>query len=73
MLEDVRNDYVSVERALIDYGVVIDPAEMTVDEAATAAARRRSTVFESGRFPGWSSTIAWLRASANWEYTTLIS
>ena len=29
----------SIEGARRDYGVVIDPATMTVDEAATAAAR----------------------------------
>ena len=39
VLADVRNDYVSVERARNDYGVIIDPRTMTVDATATAAAR----------------------------------
>ena len=39
MLHDVLEDYVSLEGARQDYGVVIDPATMTVDEAATATAR----------------------------------
>lgn len=41
VLWDVINDYVSVESARRDYGVVIDPATMTIDEAATAALRDR--------------------------------
>ncbi|HEX6988012.1 MAG TPA: hydantoinase B/oxoprolinase family protein, partial [Bacillota bacterium] len=48
VLEDVRNDYVSLEAARRDYGVVIDPGTMTVDEAATrelrAAARSGAQV-----------------------------
>jgi len=40
VLEDVLEGYVSVERARAEYGVVIDPATMTVDLAATARARR---------------------------------
>ena len=39
VLRDVLEDYVSLEGARRDYGVVIDPATMTVDGAATAAAR----------------------------------
>ena len=39
VLEDVREGYVSPERARNDYGVVIDVAAMAVDEAATAALR----------------------------------
>ena len=39
VLEDVVEGYVSLEGARQDYGVVVDPASMTVDEAATAAAR----------------------------------
>ena len=44
--EDVADEYVSVQRALIDYGVVIkvidrDLAEYQVDEEATRAARAR--------------------------------
>jgi len=39
VLWDVVNDYVSLESAKNDYGVVIDPATMTIDQAATAALR----------------------------------
>jgi N-methylhydantoinase B len=36
---DVVEDYVSIEGARRDYGVVVDPATLTVDADATAAAR----------------------------------
>ena len=36
---DVIEDYVSIDGARRDYGVVLDPATMTVDEAATEAVR----------------------------------
>lgn len=39
VLRDVKEGYVSVEAARRDYGVVIDETSMTVDEAATVAAR----------------------------------
>ncbi len=39
VLEDVINDYVSLESARVNYGVVIDEAGTCVDEAATAALR----------------------------------
>jgi N-methylhydantoinase B len=39
VLRDVVEDYVTVDGARRDYGVVIDPATLTVDEAATRAAR----------------------------------
>jgi hypothetical protein len=39
VLRDVVEDYVSLDGARRDYGVVIDPRTMTVDAAATAAAR----------------------------------
>lgn len=39
VLADVRNDYVSLESAKSDYGVVIDPETLTVDEEATATLR----------------------------------
>ena len=39
VLSDVLNEYVSLERAGSEYGVVIDPRTMTVDIAATAARR----------------------------------
>jgi N-methylhydantoinase B len=39
VLRDVREDYVSIDGALIDYGVVIDPVTLAVDEDATRLAR----------------------------------
>jgi N-acyl-D-aspartate/D-glutamate deacylase len=39
VLADVVNEYVSVESAREDYGVVIDAATMTVDEGATSELR----------------------------------
>jgi N-methylhydantoinase B len=39
VLHDVLDDYVSIEGARRDYGVVIEPATMTVDAAATRTAR----------------------------------
>jgi N-methylhydantoinase B len=39
VVADVREGYVSVERAREDYGVVLDPVTLAVDAAATAAAR----------------------------------
>ena len=39
VLRDVLEDYVSIMGARRDYGVVIDSATMTVDEAATVKAR----------------------------------
>ena len=40
VLDDVRQGYVSLDRAATDYGVIIDPKTLTVDEAATQARRR---------------------------------
>ncbi|MEM7343258.1 MAG: hydantoinase B/oxoprolinase family protein [Chloroflexota bacterium] len=40
VLEDVRNEYVSLKAARQEYGVVIDPETLTIDMAATAAARQ---------------------------------
>jgi len=40
VLDDVRQGYVSLERAAADYGVIIEPEPMTVDEAATRARRQ---------------------------------
>jgi N-methylhydantoinase B len=42
VLDDVRNELVSVERARSDYGVVIDPDTLEVDEQATTELRRRT-------------------------------
>lgn len=39
VLEDVLDDYVSIDTAKNVYGVVIDPKTMTVDEAATSSLR----------------------------------
>lgn len=41
VLADVLREFVSVAAARNDYGVVIDPVSMLVDEAATAALRAR--------------------------------
>jgi N-methylhydantoinase B len=41
VLEDVRDGYVSLERARADYGVAIDPVGMAVREEETAALRGR--------------------------------
>ncbi len=41
--EDVRQGYVSLERAEADYGVIIDPNTMQVDAVATQARRREMT------------------------------
>lgn len=42
VLNDVLNEYVSIERARADYGVVIDAKALQVDEAATAELRARA-------------------------------
>ena len=42
VLDDVLDEYVSVEAARSQYGVVIDPATLEVDEAATSALRARA-------------------------------
>ena len=39
VLQDVQNEYVSIEGAARDYGVVIEPETMTVDDKATDALR----------------------------------
>jgi N-methylhydantoinase B len=41
VIEDVRNEFVSVAGAADDYGVVIDIDQWSVDEAATAALRTK--------------------------------
>ncbi len=43
VLGDVRNEYVSIEGAESDYGVVIDPISLTVDEIATQQRRAART------------------------------
>ena len=42
VLDDVLDGYVSVEAALRDYGVVMDPVTLIVDQAATAQSRRQA-------------------------------
>lgn len=39
VLEDVLDEYISLDAARTLYGVIIDPATMTIDESATRAAR----------------------------------
>ena len=39
VLEDVIDEYISIDAAKQLYGVVIDPSTLKVDEAATAALR----------------------------------
>ena len=39
VLKDVRNEFVSLERAAKDYGVVINEATWQIDEAATTRLR----------------------------------
>jgi len=41
VLADVRNDYISIEGAKRDYGVIIDAPAMAVDDAATSSERAR--------------------------------
>ena len=41
VLADVRDGYVSLERARADYGVAIDPERMLVLEAETVALRAK--------------------------------
>ena len=43
VVTDVVRGYVSVERARDDYGVVVDPATLALDAAATAELRGRTT------------------------------
>jgi N-methylhydantoinase B len=51
VLRDVRNELVSLESGRDDYGVVVDPATWTVDEAATAALRARLRAARPGPLP----------------------
>jgi N-methylhydantoinase B len=51
VLRDVRNELLSPQKSLADYGVVVDTAAWTVDAAATA--RRRE---EIRRARGWAET-----------------
>ena len=44
VLNDVRNEYISLTNAERDYGVVIDPDTLTVEAAATAALRNEKKI-----------------------------
>ncbi|MBU2531883.1 MAG: hydantoinase B/oxoprolinase family protein [Alphaproteobacteria bacterium] len=48
VLKDVRNEFLSAAKAAMDYGVVIDTASWSIDEAATATRRD-----EIRRVRGW--------------------
>jgi N-methylhydantoinase B len=39
VLDDVRNEKLTVDYVLDQYGVVVDPATLTVDEVSTVALR----------------------------------
>jgi len=52
VLDDVLDELVSPEGARHDYGVVIDPAAMAVDEEATAALRRELRAARAAE-PDW--------------------
>jgi N-methylhydantoinase B len=41
VLADVRNEFVSIAAAASEYGVVIDPGTLAVDDAATRRRRER--------------------------------
>jgi N-methylhydantoinase B len=55
VLADVRNELVSPEAALADYGVVVDTASWTVDRAATEAQRAGLR----GRRPADTAKVMW--------------
>ena len=42
VLEDVRNEMVSIDKAREDYGVVIDPTTLSIDEKATEELRSKA-------------------------------
>ena len=44
VVEDVRQGFVSAAKAKDDYGVVLDPKTLVVDEAATAKLRSKAGV-----------------------------
>nr|WP_047168381.1 hydantoinase B/oxoprolinase family protein [Sphingomonas sp. Y57] len=52
VLDDVLDDYVSIEGAAHDYGVVIDPEALTVDEEATSRTRSQLRVQRESE-PDW--------------------
>ena len=63
VLRDVRNEFVSADRAAADYGVVIDTATWTIDEAATA--RRKEAIRQARGWRGvpvvqWTDPASWV-------------
>ena len=56
VLADVRNEFVSLAAAATEYGVVIDPQSLTVDDAATARRRARMRAQR-----GWTTPPAVVR------------
>ena len=61
VLRDVRNELLSPEKALADYGVVIDLAGWTVDAAATA--RRRGEMARAAAGPSFPKSNGTTRAA----------
>jgi N-methylhydantoinase B len=56
VLADLRNEFVSLAAAATEYGVVIDPATLTVDEPATSRRRARMRAQR-----GWTTPPAVVR------------
>jgi N-methylhydantoinase B len=56
VLADVRNEFVSLAAAATEYGVVIDPQSLTVDDAATTRRRARMRAQR-----GWTTPPAVVR------------
>jgi N-methylhydantoinase B len=49
VLRDVRNEFLSVTRARVDYGVIVDTTAWRVDEAATKTLRAEIAVARGWR------------------------
>jgi len=52
VLRDVRNGLVSIDGAMRDYGVIIDPKRLTIDAMATERRRRRQSDASAKVAPG---------------------
>jgi len=65
VLEDVLDEYVSLERAREDYGIVINANEMTVDEKATATLRDRMAKERDKKYLRKAVTVDYL--SPEWQ------
>ena len=59
VLKDVRNEFISIEKAADDYGVIIDCATWRLDKAATSSKRD-----ELRRARGWASVPTVLRGKS---------